>query len=38
VAVVYATVVAAPFILLGLATFGLVRVLRRRSDERLLGY
>jgi hypothetical protein len=38
VAVVYAAVVAAPFILLGLATFGLVRVMRRRSDDRLLGY
>jgi hypothetical protein len=38
VALVYAVVVAAPFVLLGLATLGLVRVTRRRSDERLLGY
>lgn len=38
VAVVYAAVVAAPFILLGLATLGLVRVMRRRADDRLLGY
>jgi hypothetical protein len=38
VAVVYAAVVAAPFILVGLAMFGVVRVVRRRSDERLLGY
>lgn len=37
VAVVYASVVAAPFILLGLATFAAMRVMRRRSDDRLLG-
>ncbi|HEU0304078.1 MAG TPA: DUF4349 domain-containing protein [Gaiellaceae bacterium] len=38
VALVYATVVAAPFIVLAVALFGLVRVMKRRSDERLLGY
>jgi Domain of unknown function (DUF4349) len=38
VALVYATVVAAPFILLGLALLVAVRAARRRSDQRLLGY
>ena len=38
VAVVYAAVVAAPFILLGVALFALARAARRRSDRRLLGY
>jgi Domain of unknown function (DUF4349) len=38
VAVVYAAVVAAPFILLGLALVIATRAARRRSDRRLLGY
>jgi len=38
VAVVYAAVVAAPFILLGLVLAIAVRAARRRSDRRLLGY
>jgi Domain of unknown function (DUF4349) len=38
VAVVYATVVAAPFILLVVALLGAARASRRRSDRRLLGY
>jgi Domain of unknown function (DUF4349) len=38
VAVVYAAVVAAPFILLAVALVALGRALRRRSDDRLLGY
>jgi hypothetical protein len=38
VAVVYAAVVAAPFILLVVALLGAARVARRRSDGRLLGY
>ncbi len=37
VAVIYALVVAAPFILLGIALFGWARMLRRRADRRLLG-
>jgi Domain of unknown function (DUF4349) len=38
VAVVYAAVVAAPFILLGVVLAIGVRAARRRSDRRLLGY
>jgi hypothetical protein len=38
VAVVYAAVVATPFILMGLALLVAVRAARRRSDRRLLGY
>ena len=38
VAVVYAGVVAAPFILLGLVLVIAVRAARSRSDKRLLGY
>jgi hypothetical protein len=38
VAVVYAAVVAAPFIVLGAVLLIVVRVGRRRSDRRLLGY
>jgi hypothetical protein len=38
VAVVYAAVVAAPFILLGLVLLIAVRAARSRSDRRLLGY
>jgi hypothetical protein len=38
VAVVYAMVVAAPFIVLALAMLGIVRLVRRRSDARLLSY
>ena len=38
VAVVYAAVVAAPFILLGLVLLIAVRAARSRSDKRLLGY
>ena len=38
VAVVYAAVVAAPFILLGLVLVIAVRAARSRSDKRLLGY
>ena len=38
VAVVYAAVVAAPFILLGVVLAIAVRAARRRSDRRLLGY
>jgi Domain of unknown function (DUF4349) len=38
VAVVYAAVVAAPFILLGLVVVIPVRAARSRSDKRLLGY
>ena len=38
VAVVYAAVVAAPFILLGIVLFGVARMMRRRSEERLMGY
>ena len=38
VAVVYAAVVAAPFILLGLVLLVAVRAARSRSDKRLLGY
>jgi hypothetical protein len=38
VAVVYAAVVAAPFVLLGLVIVISVRAARNRSDKRLLGY
>jgi hypothetical protein len=38
VAVVYAAVVAAPFILLGLVLVIALRAARNRSDKRLLGY
>jgi hypothetical protein len=38
VAIVYAAVVAAPFILLGLVVVIAARAARRRSDRRLLGY
>ena len=38
VAVVYAAVVAAPFLVIGLALAVLARAARRRSDRRLLGY
>jgi Domain of unknown function (DUF4349) len=38
VAVVYAAVVAAPFVLLGLVLVIAVRAARSRSDKRLLGY
>ena len=38
VAIVYAAVVAAPFILLGLVVAIAARAARRRSDRRLLGY
>ena len=38
VAVVYAAVVAAPFLLLATGLLVVLRVARRRSDERLLGY
>jgi hypothetical protein len=37
VAVTYAAVVSAPFIVLGIALFGLARTLRRRTDRRLLA-
>lgn len=37
VAVVYAVVVAAPFILLGIALIAFARAQRRRTDRRLLG-
>ena len=37
VAVTYAAVVAAPFIVLGIALFGFARLVRRRTDRRLLG-